>query len=206
MEKKIRLTCVALAAIGAGLALFIGGYLLEIVPNDPYKGVFWLVMMPTILYYMQQETKRVYILNMLLSYCVGLVWGFISVSTTQMVKMAGGSLLFTFVEYGVLTALIVFTHAGLLKNTLFNKPSCAFLGLALSVAASTNLFWSGNIDYSTGTLITISNHWNQLNLLIIFLCGCGILWLEETLGGIFIKAYLKKGLRTGENRKAEESA
>lgn len=192
MEKKIKLVCTAFAAIGAGLALFIGGFILEVFPNDPYKGVFWMVMMPTILYYMQANPTRKQIINMICSYIVGLGWGFLSVSTTQAVKMAGGSLLFTFVEYGLFTALIVFVHAGLLGDTLFNKPSCAFLGLALSVACSTNFFWTGNIDYATGELIQITKQWNQIDLLIIFLIGAAILWVEETLGGLFIGVYMKK--------------
>lgn len=151
-----------------------------------------MIMTPTILYYMQTNPTKKLILNMVLTFIVGLGWGFLSVATTQAVKMAGGSFLFTFVEYGLLTALIVFVHGGLLRNTLFNKPACAFLGLALSVACSTNFFWSGNIDYSTGTLIQITQQWNQLDLLAIFLIGAAILWLEETLSGFFIGQYLKK--------------
>lgn len=192
MENKIRLTCTALAAIGSGLGLFICGFILEIFPTNPYRGVFWMVMLPMVLFYTMKEPKRKDILNLLCSFAAGLVWGFVSVATTQAVKMAGGPLLFTLVEYGLMTAAIIFVHGGLLANTPFNKPAAAFLGLALSVAASTTSFWSGGIDFSNGTLIPIEGHWNQFDLLIVFAIGCAAVWLVETLGGLLVGMYMKK--------------
>lgn len=104
----------------------------------------------------------------------------------------GGEIPFALIEYGFVTAFVIFMHGGLLSNTIFNKPTCAFLGVALSVACSTTFFSSGNFDMETMSMIPISEPWNQIDLFIIFAVGCAILWVEELFGGWLCGMYAKK--------------
>ena len=203
MNEKVRIKFAGLSAVGCGLALFVGGMIVDVFPNNPYKGVIWMIMLPTIIYYTQGNPVKKDIINMICSFAVGLVWGFLSGLPTMALKMAG-EVPFAFIEYGLVTTFVIFVHGGLLANTVFNKPTCAFLGVALSVASSTTFFSTGNFSMETMSMIPISEPWNQIDLFIIFVIGCAILFLEEVLGGMLCGLYAKKMKQAGVNQELEE--
>jgi hypothetical protein len=87
--------------------------------------------------------------------------------------------------------LIMFVHGPLLKNTVFNVIPAVYMAFALSIATSTTMWFSGHVDLNTFQPLPIDKVWNQLDLLIIYIIGCGMTWLIETLCGLFVGLYLK---------------
>jgi uncharacterized membrane protein YfcA len=193
MEKKILFAIGTLVALGTALAIFVGGLVFDLVPFNNYVGVFWMLFIPVALFYMLDDArrKRKFIINMLCSFAVGLVWGWVSVITTPLLK-SYGEIPFALVEYLVLMFLIMFVHGPLLKNTVFNVIPAVYMAFALSIASSTTMWFSGHIDPKTFLPLPIDKPWNQLDLLIVYIIGCGMTWLIETVCIIFVEAYLKK--------------
>jgi hypothetical protein len=193
MEKKMRFVIGTLVALGTGLAIFVGGLVFDLVPFNKYVGVFWMLFIPVALFYMldDERRKRKFIINMLCSYAVGLIWGWISVITTPLLKPFG-EIPFALMEYFIIMVLIMFVHGPVLKNTVFNVISVTYMAFALSIASSTTMWWTGKISNETFQPVPIDKAWNQLDLLIIFVIGCGMTWLIETCCGLFVGAYLKK--------------
>jgi hypothetical protein len=193
MEKKIRFAIGTLVAFGTALAIFVGGLIFDLVPFNKYVGVFWMSFIPVALFYMldDERRKRKFIINMLCSYAVGLIWGWISVITTPLLK-SFGEIPFALVEYFIIMFLIMFIHGPVLKNTVFNVIPATYMAFAFSVASSTTMWWTGKMNYETFTLIPIDKAWNQLDLLIIFIIGCGMTWLIETCCIFFVGSYMKK--------------
>lgn len=193
MEKKTRFAIGTLVALGTAVAIFVGGLIFDLVPDNKYVGVFWMLFMPVALFYMldDERRKRKFIINLLCSFSVGLLWGWISVITTPLLKPFG-ELSVALVEYFIIMVLIMFVHGPLLKNTVFNVIPATFIAFALSIASSTTMWWTGKVNYETFQLVPIDKPWDQLDLLIIFVLGCGMTWLIETTCGLFVGAYLKK--------------
>lgn len=193
MDKKTSLIIGELVALGTATAIFVGGLIFDLVPFNKYVGVFWMMFIPVALFYMMDEEKRQkkLLINLFCSFAVGLVWGWISVITTPLFK-SFGEISFALVEYFIIMVLIMFVHGTLLKNTVFNVVPAAFMALALSIASSTTMWWTGKVDYVTFQLIPIDKAWNQLDLLVIFALGCAMAWLIDTCCALCVGAYLKK--------------
>lgn len=193
MDKKMGYMIGLCVSLGTALSIFIGGVIFDLFPGNKYTGVFWMLFMPVALYYMKDQNTRSRkdIMNMLASFTVGLVWGYISVVTTPVLKQMG-EFPFALVEYFILMFFIMIVHGTLLNKTVFDQVPCVFIAFALSIASSTTMWWSGGMNSETFMPAPIEAPWNQLDLFIVYVIGCALLWLMETLCGLFVGTYLKK--------------
>lgn len=191
MNKKMNLIIALFVGLGSAIPIWIFGMVYDWFPYNKYVGVFWMCFIPLALYYASEKPQMKQLLNMTCSFILGLGWGYLGVVLTPILK-ATGNFVFAFVEYFVLVFLILFVAKGLLNRTWFNNVPCTFLGFALSIAASTTYFWSGSMDPETHQLIPISESFNQLDLLIIFLCGIVMTVLCELLCNALISSVMKK--------------
>lgn len=191
MSKKMAIIIGALVGVGSAIPIFVFGLAYDLIPFNKYAGVFWMCFIPLALYYSSEQPQMKNLLNMTLSYILGLCWGYLGVVITPAVKMQG-VIVFAVVEYLILVFLILFVTKGLLGKTLFNNVPCTFIGFALSIAASTTRFWSGHMDTETFQLLPTESNWNQLDLFVIFICGIVMTILAELLCKVIIGSYMKK--------------
>lgn len=192
MDRKTQIMIGLFVGLGSGIALFIFDVVFELFPSNKYVGVAWMCFIPMAIYYATEKPQMKNLLNMWLTFICGLIWGWLSVITTPIVKGLAGVWGFALVEFGILIFLVLFVHKGLLGNTPLNSIPCAFMGIALSVATSTTSWWSGRLDLETFQLIPIEGHWNQLDLFIIFTVGIIATLFVDALCGLFVGNYIKK--------------
>lgn len=199
MEKKVHTIISICVALGTAVPILIGGIVFDFFPGNKYLGVFWMLFLPVALFYMQDQKTRSKkdIISMLCSYAAGLIWGYISVVLTPVLKVYG-EIPFALVNYFLLMFLIMIVHQALLGKTVFNKVSCVFIAFAISIANSTTFWWSGSIDQTTFLPAPIETAWNQLDLLVVYVIGCCMLWCIETVTELFIATYMKNHTFTGQ--------
>lgn len=191
MNSKITRIIGLLVAVGSSVPILIVGLFFDLAPFNHYKGVFWMCFIPMAMFYMDPNAKTKNLWNMLCSYVLGLGWGFLGVVITPALKM-NGEFPFALVEYFVLVLAIIIVCKCLLYKTWFNCMPATFLAFALSIAASTTYWYSGNNDPVTFALLPITETWNQLDLLIIFIWGIVMTLLVNLLSNFLVGTYLKK--------------
>lgn len=182
MPRSLGIKIGLFAGIGTGIVCLVYGLLWDFLPFNKYQGMFWLSFMPLILFFMKEHQERKYLLNMLLTFCCGLLWGLLAIGAIMVLNPAGPVVLDIVIDL-VICCLIVFVHKGLLDNTPFNAVACAFLGFAETLGCMTTSYPIAGELVPPMTL-------NGIDLLIIFVCGlvttfC-LSWFCDVLIGKFV--------------------
>lgn len=151
------------AGLGTGIVCLAYGLLWDLLPFNKYQGIFWLTFMPLILFFMKEHQERKYLLNMLLTFCCGLLWGLLATGAIMILNPAGPIALDIVINL-VICAAIVFVHKGLLDSTPFNAVACAFLGFAETLGCLQTSFPIAGELTPPMTL-------GAPDLLILFVCG-----------------------------------
>ena len=170
------------AALGTGIVCLVYGLLWDFIPFNKYQGMFWLTFMPLILFFMKEHQERKFLLNMLLTFCCGLLWGLLAVGAIMVLNPAGTIVLDIVIDF-IICGLIVFVHKGLLDATPFNAVACAFLGFAEALGCLQTSFPISGELVAPMTL-------GAPDLLILFVCGLActfaLSWLCDLLIGKFV--------------------
>ncbi len=180
MPSKTMLLKIALmAGLGTGIVCLIAGLFWDLLPFNKYSGMFWLMFMPLILYFMRDNAPRAYLVNMLLSFVSGLLWGLLAIFCVMTLQSAGAVVIAVAIDF-LICGLIVFVHKGLLGATPLNAVACVFLGFAETLGCLTTSYPLSGSLAAPGTL-------NGIDLLVIFAAGILVTfclsWLCEKLVG-----------------------
>lgn len=184
MSKKMKLIIGLLISFGGGLVIFAMGMAYDLIPVNPYSGVFWMIFIVLIVYFaLGAQIKK--IPGMIVTYICGLAWGFISNITAYMF-IQSNHLLFAVLNYFLIASLIVFIHQFVAEGTVFGVCPCAFLGLAFSIFAATCSIPNSKME------LMPPNTWNFIDLFIIFMIGIIMVTLLSLFTGFLVKMFLKK--------------
>lgn len=175
----------AFAGISTGIVCLVDGLLWDLLPFNQYQGMFWLSFMPLILFFMREHQDRKYLLNMLLSFVCGLLWGLLAIAVIMTTSLAGVIVVDTLINL-VICGLIVFVHKELLDATPLNAVACVFLGFAETLGCLTTSFPIAGQLVPPMTL-------NGIDLLIIFACGAAVAFAVSWAGDLLIGKFVFKG-------------
>lgn len=184
-SKTMLIKIAAFAGLGTGLVCLIYGLLWDMLPFNKYQGIFWLSFMPLILFFMKERQDRKYLLNMFLSFAVGLVWGLLAIFAIMNLAPLGIIPLDIVIDL-VICGLIVFVHKGLLDKTPFNAVACVFLGFAQTLGCMLTSF------PVFGELLPPASL-NGIDLLIIFGLGTIAAFFVSLLCDALIGKFVFKG-------------
>lgn len=173
------------AGLGTGLVCLAYGLLWDFLPFNAYQGMFWLSFMPLILFFMKEKQERKYLINMLLTFVCGLLWGLLAVGAIMVLNPAGIIAIDIAIDL-VICFLIVFVHKGLLDGTPFNAVACAFLGLAETLGCMTTSFPVSGVLVPPATLAAP-------DLLIIFACGLATTFVLSLVCDLLIGKFVFHG-------------
>lgn len=163
MSKKQQLALGVGIAFGGGVIILIMGLLFDMLPFNPYSGVFWMIFLVLIVYFALGAQKK-NIPAMIVSFACGLGWGLLS-NFTAFLFIRSNHVLFAIINYFGVAGLIVFIHQFIAKGTWFGLAPCAFLGLAESIFVATC-----GIPNSSGELMPPMT-WGPIDLFIIYIIG-----------------------------------
>lgn len=173
------------AGLGTGITCLVYGLLWDFLPFNKYQGIFWLTFMPLILFFMREHQDRKYLLNMLLTFVCGLLWGLLAIGAIMLLNPAGPVVLDIVINF-VICGLIVFVHKGLLDNTPFNAVACAFLGFAETLGCLKTSFPIFGELVPPMTL-------GALDLLVMFVCGLACTFVLSWFCDLLINKFVFHG-------------